>query len=233
MAGMLLLLSATWAAEGPGAAIAPGATPMQDGRFEVDGGVTALAYLVQEYCLEKRATAASCGGTFLGGTPGLELEARGTPVDRLVLHGTAIGGLGDAYTAGGQVDVAYAALDTEHVHLAPWLWGGGLWENPAAAAAGLAFDVGGRVASFDVSVPVVAVIDSYGRVELAPYPALFAASSLGVTFRLGETQALRVGTESFLPGLAWRGTFGKTFLEARLHASPIVGATSFVVGRTF
>jgi hypothetical protein len=133
----------------------------------------------------------------------------------------------------GQVDISYAALATAHVRLAPWLAVMGSSEAEGLALAGLSFWAGGEKVSFDLSTPLVGVtVDGGGLEGVDPFLPL-ALSELGLTFHLGEHHGLRLGMESLLPGVGWRGTFGPAYVEARLHALPMVAVGGIEGGVRF
>lgn len=222
MYALLLLSTFASADDSPGAFVLPGATPMTDDHLEAGAGAGVLQAAFVGAC--DGAEGPCDASSFIGG---VYVEVRGQPVRPLRLHAAAL-----ALTAGEgaafQGDVSVTVVDLPHVHLAPFL---GVMALPDldGALAGLALDAGGSVATFDLELPLLGGTLDDG-VQLASLPDVLALTEAGVTFHLSPTQGLRVGMESLLPGVGYRGEFGPVFVEARLHLLGVVNAGMVEVG---
>lgn len=212
---LYLLASLALAAEGPGPLLAPSATPLPAGTAEISAGGIAVATQLDTYCLNGVGPSESSCGPSIGVYGGAALEARAVVAPGLQVH-AAGAWMPDNGLLGGMVDIGYSAVNTEHVHLAPWVGVIGGAEGQIVAT-GLSFDAGGRRVTFDISTPLVAGSFNGGEFEFADPLLPLAATEAGVTFHFSDTQALRVGMESVMPGIGYRGRFGPVFVEARVH----------------
>ncbi|MBX2798542.1 MAG: hypothetical protein KTR31_12750 [Myxococcales bacterium] len=140
--------------------------------------------------------------------------------------GTALNSFGDTPMVFGTLSARHLLVDTEGVRFAvtgQWLSyaypasNGLLWENKISP--GIALDAGGRVARFDLSLPVWGVISVNQFVGPARFPVPQAFTT-GVSFRGNERHRFRIG---FPDGFSWHYT-------SRKGAYVDVGGVPFIIG---
>jgi hypothetical protein len=163
-----------------------------------------------------------------GGASGLMLFHGSVGVtDRL-----AIGAAGYGFGVGGGalVDARYNLVQNDHVRFGPLMGAASLfnWGTNAPLSggfAGVAVEWGHDAVRFDASLPLIGVVPSLNQPIWPILP--LAGGALGVTWSLGEHQALRLGIDPGVsPNVAWRYASGHGYLQ--VHAGTVAVAAPAV-----
>jgi hypothetical protein len=216
----------------------PGAAPMAAGTKEVGGeaiGLVLVGFL----------------GDGLGTLPAVTGQLTVAPTDRLAVRLRAGGFDNGDLHALGTVEARYLVADSDGFRFAPWAVVAAVPDVGGAVLTGAALEVGGQKLVFDINVPLatVSLAEAYvyeepttvggvatSRTELQWSGAVLttaAATQLGVRWRAGDKDTLRVGLTSFLPTLGWRHDEERWYVDATVASFGVINAARVGVGAKF